>query len=604
MNPVNATALYVSVSRSVLQCDPRDPRALAELCKLLPFFRQSLSCLVCGNLLQDPIAPTDSSCQHYVCRGCKGQRMQLKPSCSWCKDYSRFEENRQLSLLVHCYRKLCLYITQSPLATHIATAAGDSPDLQAVLNEGLTQAESEPEAEDVSDSAAPSQTASTSDVVDVPLVTEIKGEELSPVSINGLHDCNGLVSSDSLQPVAMDTGGGISKQESFSAEIPVCVSVTASEEAGLCDISTFGDELKHGGGPLLLSVEEVLRTLDTDPDPSPEPDGPPSAPQSTLNGPLCPSGPDSSRLIPSLPPENSPHPLHSHPQPSLQPPPQPSPAVPCLPPRCRRKRSRSESDSEKVQPLPISSLLQVAPLGPSSPAHHYHNPAATNATKQEPQFPVAPPHPHLAPVPNGSPAKVGKAVLVSNKALKKTVEHHSAAKKAYTKARQGAPNKPRPQPRDRVPPHPHAHPLTHPPSPSKPLYKKPVEKKGCKCGRATQNPSVLTCRGQRCPCYSNRKACLDCICRGCQNSYMANGEKKLEAFAVPEKALEQTRLTLGINLTSITAAALRSPAASSPGGTLLNVTTATGAPVTAAFLSGAGHDSRAFDDSLEMRFDC
>lgn len=48
MNPVNATSLFVSATRSVLQCDPRDPRALAELCKLLPFFRQSLSCLVCG----------------------------------------------------------------------------------------------------------------------------------------------------------------------------------------------------------------------------------------------------------------------------------------------------------------------------------------------------------------------------------------------------------------------------------------------------------------------------------------------------------------------------------------------------------------------------
>uniref|UniRef100_A0A8D3CBT3 E3 ubiquitin-protein ligase MSL2 n=1 Tax=Scophthalmus maximus TaxID=52904 RepID=A0A8D3CBT3_SCOMX len=487
MNPVNATSLYVSASRSVLQCDPRDPRALAELCKLLPFFRQSLSCLVCGNLLQDPIAPTDSSCQHYVCRGCKGQRMQLKPSCSWCKDYSRFEENRQLSLLVHCYRKLCLYITQSPLAPHIASAAGDSPDLQAVLNEGLTLVER--------------------------------------------------------------TG------------------------------------------------EEVLRTLetDTDPDPTPEPD----CPQSGLNGPHCPSGPVSSRLIPSHPPENSPRPLQSHPQPSLQPPPQPCTVVPRAPPRCHRKRSRSESDSEKVQPLPISSLLRGSPLGANSSPHH-PNPGAT--TKQEPRFPAALPHPHLAPVPNGGPLKVGKAVLVSNKALKKTVEHHGAAKKAYTKARQGAP-KPRAQPRDRVPPHPHAHPLTHPPSPSKPLYKKPVEKKGCKCGRATQNPSVLTCRGQRCPCYSNRKACLDCICRGCQNSYMANGEKKLEAFAVPEKALEQTRLTLGINLTSITAAALRGPATSSPGSALLNVATATGAPAT-AFLSGAGHDSRGFDDSLEMRFDC
>lgn len=50
MNPVNATALYVSACRSVLRCDPRDPQALSELYKLLPFFRQSLSCLVCGTL--------------------------------------------------------------------------------------------------------------------------------------------------------------------------------------------------------------------------------------------------------------------------------------------------------------------------------------------------------------------------------------------------------------------------------------------------------------------------------------------------------------------------------------------------------------------------
>ncbi|XP_047423925.1 E3 ubiquitin-protein ligase MSL2b [Mugil cephalus] len=598
MNPVNATSLYVSASRSVLQCDPRDPRALAELCKLLPFFRQSLSCLVCGNLLQDPIAPTNSSCQHYVCRGCKGQRMQLKPSCSWCKDYSCYEENRQLSLLVRCYRKLCLYITQSPLAPHIASAASDSPDLQAILNEGLTLAESELDVEDISDSASTSEVVQTDEVLPT---KELKGEDAS--SINGLHDCNGLVSSDALQPITIETGGGIAKQESFSEEVPVCVSVTGTGEAGLCDISTFGDDLKHGGGPLLLSVEEVLRTLETDtdsdptPEPNPQPDCHPSVPQSSRNGPHCPSGPDSSRLIPSLPPENSPRPLQPHPQPSLQPPPQPSIVIPRVPVRSHRKRSRSESDSEKVQPLPIASL-RGPPVGANSSPHH-PNPGAT--TKQDPKFPAATPHPHLAPVPNGGPPKVGKTVLVSNKTMKKTVEHHGATKKAYTKARQGAP-KPRTQPR--VPPHPHTHPLTHPPSPSKPLYKKPVEKKGCKCGRATQNPSVLTCRGQRCPCYSNRKACLDCICRGCQNSYMANGEKKLEAFAVPEKALEQTRLTLGINLTSITAAALRSPTTSSPGNTILNVTTATGAPVTATFLSGAGHDNRGFDDSLEMRYDC
>lgn len=559
--------------------------------------------------------------------------MQLKPSCSWCKDYSRFEENKQLSLLVHCYRKLCLYITQSPLAPHVASAASNSPDLQAILSEGLTLAEGETKAEDNSESLGLMQTASTSTLCQTDnshLTKEFKVEEASSISVNGLHDCNGLVSSDSLQHITIETGGGIVKQENSSEEIPVCVSVTGTGDVGLCDISSFGDDLKHGGGPLLLSVEEVLRTLETDPDPEPNPhtDCPPSMHQSGLNGPQCPTGHDSSHLIPSQRPGNSPHLLQSHTQTTMHVAPQPSQAIPHIPPRYHRKRSHSESDSEKVQPLPISSLLRGRPLGAISSPHH-PNPTAT--IKQEPKYPAATPQPHLAPVPNGGPPKVGKTVLVSNKTLKKTVEHHGAPKKAYSKARQGAP-KPRAQPRDRVPSHPHTHPLTHPPSPSKPQYKKPVEKKGCKCGRATQNPSVLTCRGQRCPCYSNRKvrklfiskvtiystikhifsdftdscvqACLDCICRGCQNSYMANGEKKLEAFAVPEKALEQTRLTLGINLTSITAAALRGPATSSPGNTLLNVTTATGAPVTATFLSGAGHDSRAFDDSLEMRFDC
>lgn len=457
-----------------------------------------------GNLLQDPIAPTDSSCQHYVCRGCKGQRMQLKPSCSWCKDYSRFEENRQLSLLVHCYRKLCLYITQSPLAPHVASAASNSPDLQAILNEGQTLAEDETEAEDTSESLSLMQTASTSTVCqtdDIPLTKEFKVEEPNSISVNGLHDCNGLVSSDSLQHITIETGGGIVKQERFSEEIPVCVSVTGSGDVGLCDISAFGDDLKHGGGPLLLSVEEVLRTLETDaePEPNPHTDCPPSMHQSSLNGPQCPT--DSSHLIPTLLAGSSPHLLQSHTQPTLHTPPQPSPAIPHVPPRYHRKRSHSESDSEKVQPLPISSLLRGRPLGAISSPHH-PNPTATS--KQEPKYPAATPQPHLAPMPNGGPPKVGKTMLVSNKSLKKTVEHHGAPKKAYTKARQGAP-KARTQPRDRVPSHPHTHPLTHPPSPSKPQYKKPVEKKGCKCGRATQNPSVLTCRGQRCPCYSNRK---------------------------------------------------------------------------------------------------
>ncbi|XP_061094267.1 E3 ubiquitin-protein ligase MSL2b [Conger conger] len=601
MNPVNATALYVSACRSVLQCDPRDPQSFAELCKLLPFFRQSLSCLVCGNLLQDPIAPTNSSCQHYVCKACKGKKMMMKPSCSWCKDYEQFEENKQLCILVECYRKLCEYITESPLAQQIASVVGGSSDILAMLREGLSLTEVKPEetevclSPDLSHSPSPS-TSEEQSAAQLEAPGELPEAPLTPPSVNGLHDCNGLTTADELAAilpspgtaasVAIDVCGTVAvveeeededeeeeelKVESFSREIPVCEAVAAGE---LCTdgihICSFGEDIKHGSDPLLLSVEEVLRSLEPDPDPDllaedePEVLSPSCLQASgTLNGPFL-----EAHRQPSLPMDSGAFaPCH------LQP---PLSGMSCsaATPRARpnRKRSRSESDSEKIQPLPISTIIRGPPLG-----------TAPIAIKREPKALVQP----VAAVPNGGAPKVTKTLLLSSKGIKKAPEH--GAKKAYTKAKQGVP-KTKDKIRERTPNN-----SLIPGSPTKVVYKKPQEKKGCKCGRATQNPSVLTCRGQRCPCYSNRKACLDCICRGCQNSYMANGEKKLEAFAVPEKALEQTRLTLGINVTSI---AVRNAGASP---SVLNVTA--GSPVT-SFLATSPHDDKSFDETLDMRFDC
>ncbi|PKU32564.1 e3 ubiquitin-protein ligase msl2 [Limosa lapponica baueri] len=55
MNPVNATALYVSASRLVLNYDPGDPQSFTEINKLLPYFRQSLSCCVCAREIPIPV---------------------------------------------------------------------------------------------------------------------------------------------------------------------------------------------------------------------------------------------------------------------------------------------------------------------------------------------------------------------------------------------------------------------------------------------------------------------------------------------------------------------------------------------------------------------
>lgn len=47
-------------------------------------------------------------------------------------------------------------------------------------------------------------------------------------------------------------------------------------------------------------------------------------------------------------------------------------------------------------------------------------------------------------------------------------------------------------------------------------------RKGCRCGLATTNPGKLTCCGQRCVCYVEGKACVDCKCRGCRNPNKSN----------------------------------------------------------------------------------
>ncbi|XP_077101100.1 E3 ubiquitin-protein ligase MSL2b isoform X2 [Siphateles boraxobius] len=552
-----------------------------------------------GNLLQNPIAPTNSSCQHYVCKSCKGKKMKMKPSCSWCKDYEQFEENKQLCILVDCYRKLCEYIADSPLAQHISSSVEGSPDILALLNEGLSLDNRQEEEEEslslsfTNQSPTPSTSEMLPDEVQSPS-TEIKEQGLSPLGVNGLQDCNGLTNVEELTaslpsleasvPDSVESGSDVVKQESFTNEIPVCEAVAAAGEE-LCtstmDICGFGEDIKHDGGTLLLSVEEVLRTLEPD---HITQDECPAILQSALD----PSGNlsepfasvDSARQLSSLPQEVL-LPQHMTSQKNPQHLGISCSAVTPRMPRSNRKRSRSESDSEKIQPLPISTFIRGPTLGASAPV----------PVKCEPKSPALT-IPHMAAVPNGGGlSKVGKTLLVPAKTVKKTLDHHGP-KKAYTKSKQGTP-KSKEKTKERI--------LTNtliPGSPTKVVYKKAQEKKGCKCGRATQNPSVLTCRGQRCPCYSNRKACLDCICRGCQNSYMANGEKKLEAFAVPEKALEQTRLTLGINVTSI---AVRNATGSSTGG-MLNVSTAAGSPV-ASFLATGPHEDKGFDEPLDMRFD-
>ncbi|XP_011062893.1 PREDICTED: E3 ubiquitin-protein ligase MSL2 isoform X4 [Acromyrmex echinatior] len=140
---MNATSLYVSTCRLVLQADAEDPNSWTDLYRLVPYLRQSLSCTVCSNLLIEPHTPTETNCQHHVCRGCRGGRKKLKPSCGWCKDYDKYIENVQLRILLQCYKKLCEYLTSTGIyrtllltitSANNATTNGAPPTIDATVN--------------------------------------------------------------------------------------------------------------------------------------------------------------------------------------------------------------------------------------------------------------------------------------------------------------------------------------------------------------------------------------------------------------------------------------------------------------------------------------
>lgn len=121
---MNPTSLYVSICKLVMQVEENDPSVWTDLCTLIPYLRQSLSCAVCGELLIEPCTPSATSCQHHVCKLCKGGKKRIKPACVWCKNDDDYIDNVHLRLLLQCYKKMCEYIMSCSLTlTHLSRTA-------------------------------------------------------------------------------------------------------------------------------------------------------------------------------------------------------------------------------------------------------------------------------------------------------------------------------------------------------------------------------------------------------------------------------------------------------------------------------------------------
>lgn len=143
MAKMNSTSLYITTNQIILKSDPNNPSTWQDLYRLAPYLRNSLCCVVCGNLLLDPLTPSAGKCQHHLCRKCKGGRKKIKPACIWCKECKTYSENKTLRILLQCYKKMCIMLINSGIFRRLIEQASQGSDCGAsnlilLIKEGAT----------------------------------------------------------------------------------------------------------------------------------------------------------------------------------------------------------------------------------------------------------------------------------------------------------------------------------------------------------------------------------------------------------------------------------------------------------------------------------
>ncbi|KAF5281213.1 hypothetical protein FQR65_LT14828 [Abscondita terminalis] len=128
MTKMNSTSLYITTNQIILKSDPNNQSTWQDLYRLAPYLRNSLCCVVCGNLLLDPLTPSAGKCQHHLCKKCKGGRKKIKPACIWCKECKTYSENKTLRILLQCYKKMCIMLINSGIFRRLIELASQGGD--------------------------------------------------------------------------------------------------------------------------------------------------------------------------------------------------------------------------------------------------------------------------------------------------------------------------------------------------------------------------------------------------------------------------------------------------------------------------------------------
>ena len=469
---MNVVGLYAATCRCVLRARPEDPESWADLATLLPILRQALACCVCAGILNVPMAPMETICQHHVCRTCIGGKMRVKPTCSWCKEWDDFVEKPQVRSLVQCFKGLCKYLASSSLANDLVqTSNGGKSSLMTLVQEGAAISDVYvPPEPDLKLGFIPVLPSATVSSVTQPLKVDCgsphqspkrhwQEKSVGPVKKEVKESSSGKVKSDTKQETT-PTKNSKSNDHHIDTHLhsPKRNTRTREHEHPIKNASCKETKQPHKKEREHVHRKEHKSEKQKRSDKCDKRETPKTEKEDNIN---LPSKSENEKpkhltradrnIFQTVVAEHDYNAAWSIPE----------------SPRTRTRRASGYRSDDSAGPR--SPATKRHRLGSGSDSVHI--PASLEEATLQPSVP---PLTRVLPPQSQTPSSVAKQVTDDPK-------------------------------------------LTWPVKARKRINKKP-KPKGCRCGLATPNPGKLTCCGQRCPCYSAFKGCCpDCRCRGCRN---------------------------------------------------------------------------------------
>lgn len=466
-------SLYVKLSRLVFSLDPREEwddydEFEEDILKLY----NSIRCSCCSQLMITPVIPKKNhfSCQHRVCLDCIGRKRPSFVDCEMCNDYTLFEKSSSTKLVLDCFQELCELIHGSWIYEYIKKrrASGKTKQTETNLIEVIESGMNYGKVSIVIDDTSSDENSCSSDSV----------IETTPIT-SPVHTKTSLQDKQPPSPVKL------------------CTNVVQTPEPKPAVISV---------DPPVIAAMQAVPPSQAPPPPSPASSRP--LVQFPVQSPAHVSS--TSKL---LSPANQ---LHHQPAPSFI----YSPATPVR----LTSPAKSIMTPMKLQPMPSTpQIYSVMYTGSGNkitlkrkPPDELPSPPTSIMTTTTTTIPV------IAPLPSISPIMTSPVPIAPNP-VNNNITNNSQLTTTTTILQKTDSNNllvKQQQPMNVIP--------NAAVAATNQLVNQSNEKRrGCRCGNATAAPGKLTCCGQRCPCYVESKACIDCKCRGCRNPHFMDGHKKV-----------------------------------------------------------------------------